>query len=316
MSRSPRRDRSTVAVRLRASPQEGGLPRPAGDRRLPGTPASTDASAVPRLRPWTLALATAATAFGALAQGLTAQGAPLPRPAASSAMVASGDPGSPQARAMQADDSQNPGMLWVKDGELAWQRREGRAQKACADCHGDATRSMRGVAARHPAFDRATGRPIDLGQRIDRCRSTHQGAAPWAPESDARLAMEAFVGHQSRGLPIAPPEDARLAPFIEHGRAQFQQRQGQLDLSCAQCHDALAGQRLGGALIPRGDPQGYPIYRLEWQALGSLQRRLRNCLTGVRAEPLPFGDDSLVALELYLKQRARGTPIETPGVRP
>ena len=94
------------------------------------------------------------------------------------------------------------------------------------------------------------------------------------------------------------------------------ERQGQLNLSCAQCHDTLAGQRLGGARIPQGQPNGYPLYRLEWQGMGSLDRRLRNCLTGVRAEPLPSDSPEMAALQFYLGWRSNGLPVETPAVRP
>ena len=68
--------------------------------------------------------------------------------------------------------------------------------------------------------------------------------------------------------------------------------------------------------ITQGHPTGYPLYRLEWQALGSLQRRLRNCITGMRAQAYDYGAPELVELELYLMSRARGMPMETPAVRP
>jgi sulfur-oxidizing protein SoxA len=103
---------------------------------------------------------------------------------------------------------------------------------------------------------------------------------------------------------------------LQQGAALFAQRMGQLDLSCAQCHDERAGQRLGGSVIPQGHATGYPIYRLEWQGMGSLQRRLRNCMTGVRAEPFAYGAPEMVALELYLAHRARGMVVEAPAVRP
>lgn len=69
-------------------------------------------------------------------------------------------------------------------------------------------------------------------------------------------------------------------------------------------------------MIPQAHPTGYPIYRLEWQGLGSLQRRLRNCMTGVRAEPFAYGAQEMVELELYLAARARGMASEAPPVRP
>src|SRR4051812_20632054 len=82
---------------------------------------------------------------------------------------------SPETQAIQNDDTSNPGMLWVKDGEALWNGKVGAAQKSCADCHGDVS-GLRGVAARYPAFDPGQGRPIDLAQRVNLCRIAHQQA--------------------------------------------------------------------------------------------------------------------------------------------
>jgi sulfur-oxidizing protein SoxA len=222
----------------------------------------------------------------------------------------------PATQAMQRDDAANPGMLWVLDGEELWRRAAPGGGPSCAGCHGEAETSMRGVAARYPAFDAAEGRPIDLQGRVNLCRTARQKAPAFAAEGRELLALTTLVAHQSRGLPIAPPDDPRLAPARERGRALFSRRVGQLDLSCAQCHDERAGARLAGNPIPQAHPTAYPLYRLEWQSLGSLQRRLRNCLTGVRAEPYPYGAPEYVELELYLMSRAAGMKVETPGVRP
>ena len=223
-----------------------------------------------------------------------------------------------ELQAMQRDDAQNPGLLWVADGVALWSRPavSTAARSSCESCHGDAAQSMHGVAARYPAWDAQLARPVDLAQRINLCRERHQQVAPFGAESQELLALESFVGHASRGLPVAPPDDPRLAPYRTRGEALHKTRIGQLDLSCAQCHDERAGQRLAGSSIPQGRSVGYPIYRLEWQGLGSLQRRLRNCMTGVRAQPLPYGAPEMVELELYLAWRDRGMPMETPAVRP
>ena len=215
----------------------------------------------------------------------------------------------PQLQAMQRDDASNPAMLWVQEGAAMWSR-------GCTRCHGDAATSMKGVATRYPAFDAATNQPITLGQRINQCIATRQQSPALAPESDAMLAIESFVALQSRGLAIAPPPDSRLVPYRERGEQLYRRRIGQLDFSCAQCHDGHAGQRLGGSTIPQAHPTGYPMYRLEWQGMASLQRRLRSCMTGVRAEPFAYGAIELTELELYLAQRAAGMKVETPAVRP
>jgi sulfur-oxidizing protein SoxA len=219
-------------------------------------------------------------------------------------------------RAMQDDDTANPGMLWVLDGEALWDRKAGTAAKSCADCYGDAGRSMKGVAARYPAFDAVRGRPVDLEERINICRTERQKATPLPFEGKDLLALTAYLAHQSKGAPIAISEDERLRPFIEAGRKTFERRQGQLNLSCAQCHDGYWGARLGGSPVTQAHPTGYPIYRLEWQSLGSLQRRMRNCLVGMRAVPYALGASDYVELELYLMWRARGMPMEAPAVRP
>jgi L-cysteine S-thiosulfotransferase len=222
----------------------------------------------------------------------------------------------PQVQAMQRDDASNPAMLWVQEGAALWDKPAGAAEKSCASCHGAAATSMRGVAARYPAFDGASKQPIDLRRRIDQCRTVRQQAAPLVTEGPEQLAIETYVAMQSRGLTIAPPADPRLQPARERGAALFNQRMGQLDFSCAQCHDAHAGQRLAGSTIPQAHATGYPLYRLEWQGMGSLQRRLRGCMTGVRAEPFAFGAPELVELELYLAQRAAGMLVDAPSVRP
>jgi sulfur-oxidizing protein SoxA len=223
---------------------------------------------------------------------------------------------SPQTRAMQDDDAVNPATLWALDGESLWAKKTGAAQLACADCHRDARESMKGVAARHPALDAATGKLVNLEGAINRCRTERQKDMPLAYESRELLALTAYVARQSRGLPIQVEASERTRPYIEAGRAAYRRREGQLDLACAQCHDERAGKRLGGALIPQGHPTAYPVYRLEWQAVGSLHRRLRNCLVAIRAEPWPLGAPEYVQIEMYLMWRARGMPLESPGVRP
>jgi L-cysteine S-thiosulfotransferase len=222
----------------------------------------------------------------------------------------------PETQTMQNDDTTNPGMLWVLDGEALWNKKEGSAGKACADCHGDAPTSMKGVATRYPAFDKTLGRPVDLEQRINLCRTNHQQATPLPFESRDLLAITAFVARQSRGSPIEAGSDPQLEPFIAKGRALYTQRQGQLNLACGNCHEDVWDKRLAGSAITQGHATGYPLYRLEWQTLGSLQRRLRACMTGIRAQAYDFGSPELIELELYLMSRARGMPMESPAVRP
>jgi L-cysteine S-thiosulfotransferase len=236
----------------------------------------------------------------ALAAPPTSSTAPDPRRPGSDFM-------SPATQAMQRDDSANPAFLWVADGRR-------RFDAACARCH--EAGSLRGVAARYPAWDERLARPLTLAGRIRQCQQRHVQGPELPFEGEALLGLEAFVALASRGQPIAPPADPRLDAARALGAQLYAQPFGQLRMSCGQCHDAQAGRRLGGSLIPQGHPTGYPTYRLEWQALGSLERRLRHCMSGVRAQPFDFGSAELVALQLHLAQRAAGMAVDSPAVRP
>jgi L-cysteine S-thiosulfotransferase len=218
-------------------------------------------------------------------------------------------------RKLQADDFANPGMLWVTRGAKLWAETTGASGKSCAACHGDAAKSMKGVAARYPRIDAGAGRLVDLEGRINLCRERNQGAAPLQLESEGLLGLTAYVAHQSRGMPAAVTLDAQGRKHYERGRDLYHTRIGQMNLSCTHCHDRSWGRKLAAETISQGHGNAYPAYRLEWQALGSLQRRIRACYYGLRAEMPPYGAQDLLDLELYLAARGGGLPIETPGVR-
>ncbi|WP_137180608.1 sulfur oxidation c-type cytochrome SoxA [Roseomonas sp. AR75] len=216
---------------------------------------------------------------------------------------------SPELRAQQDDPSRHPGWLWVDEGEALWRRGE----RSCQSCHGDIAR-MQGVATRYPAVAR-DGALLNLEGRIERCRTEHQQLPAFGYESDALLSLTAAVALRSRDMPMSVAVDGPAAPFLEAGRRFYETRQGQLNLACGQCHDDNAGRRLRGDVISNGLGTGYPAYRLEWDSMGSLHRRLRACSLGVRATQFPLGSPEYLALELFLADRARGLPVEAPGLR-
>jgi L-cysteine S-thiosulfotransferase len=218
-------------------------------------------------------------------------------------------------QALQADDAANPAMLWVEQGAALWTQPVGSKGKACADCHGDVAAAMAGVAARYPRVDAASGHLLNLEARINTCRVEQQDAPTLAYESDALLGLTALVTLQSRGLPRSVVIDGLAQRFFDQGRQFYQSRQGQLNLACGQCHDDNVDRKLRGDTISQGQTHGWPAYRLEWQRIGSLQRRLRACSLGVRAEVLDYGAPEYLALELYLAWRGSPLPMESPGVR-
>ncbi len=218
-------------------------------------------------------------------------------------------------RRLQQDDFANPAMLWVERGAAAWKRRQGAANKSCADCHDAAEQSMRGLAARLPGWDARLGRVSTLEARVNTCVAREQQTPELVPESEDLIGLLAFLGLQSRGMPLQVAIDGAARPVFERGQALYTLRMGQMNLACTHCHDQQAGKTLLVEKISQGQPTAWPAYRMEWQAAGTLERRLRACFLGVRAEMPPYRSEDLVALQLYLAWRAQGLALEAPGVR-
>lgn len=221
----------------------------------------------------------------------------------------------PELQQLQDDDFANPGLLWADHGADLWTSKAGATGQSCADCHGEAASSMRGVAVRYPAYSDELGRVINIEQQINQCRSARQEAEPFAYDSRDLVSLTTYISSQSKGLPISVAVTGPAAESLENGRAFFYQRRGQLNLSCANCHEDSVGKHLRAEPISQGQTNGFPIYRNLWQDIGSTHRMFAWCNEAVRAEPYPLGSQEYVDLELFERWRSNGLTIETPAVR-
>jgi len=222
---------------------------------------------------------------------------------------------SKSTRMLQKDDFENPGYLWVDKGETLWNTVDGKAGKSCATCHDDASVSMKGVGAAMPKWDAKLGKPLTMEQRINTCRTNNMEAKEWKWESDQMLSMTTYVRNQSRGMPVNVQADGPMEPWVKRGKELYYTRVGQLDLSCANCHQGNYGKYIRADFLSQGQSNGFPTYRLKWQKVGSLHRRFKGCMKNIRAVPYKVGSDEFVAMEIYLAQRGKGLQVESPSVR-
>lgn len=218
-------------------------------------------------------------------------------------------------QAMQLDDFDNPGFTNVETGEQLWSTVDGEAGKSCASCHGDAAESMKGVRAQMPKWNEAAGKPLTLEHTINNCRTQNMKAAPWKWESNQMLSMTAFIGLQSRGMPVNVKTDGPMKPWYDKGKDLYYKRVGQLDMACSGCHEENYGKMIRADHLSQGQINGFPTYRSKWQKLGSIHRRFKGCMKNIRATPFKVGGDEFTALELYVASRGQGLSVETPAVR-
>jgi len=219
----------------------------------------------------------------------------------------------PETQRLQDDEFENPGYLWVEGGASLFADTSHGAP-ACQSCHtGD--EALEAAATRYPDIDAKTGALLNLEGRINTCRERHQNLPALPYESEDLLALTAYVASLSKGLAIQPSQNPRIEPHVTNGRDYFFTKRGHMNLSCAQCHNDNWGKQLRGDTISQGHGNGFPAYRLEWQTMGSLHRRLHDCDLGVRAQPMELGSQAYLEVEAYLARRAAGLEIETPAVR-
>lgn len=221
----------------------------------------------------------------------------------------------PDTQAMEADSFQNPGMLAVEYGEELWNKVDGTMGKSCQSCHGDAAESMKDIAAHYPKWDADAKRPIDIELQINKCRTENMGAEPYKFDSDEQKAMTVYVKYHSLGTPVKLDlSKGEMQSWWEKGKDLYYRRTGQLNLSCASCHEKNMGHHIRADYLSQGQVNGFPLYRLK-SGLTSVQNRFRGCIRDTRAEIPDAFSDELMALELYVTWRGTGLSVETPAVR-
>ena len=220
---------------------------------------------------------------------------------------------SEETQALEIDDFENPGMVAVDTGLELWTKEEGSEGKSCAACHGDIS-EMAGVRTEMPKINE-TGTLWAMEEFVNNCRTTRMGAEAWGRESPEMLAMTAAIGLQSRGMPMNVAIDGPAAEWWERGQELYYERVGQLDMSCANCHEDNFGKFIRADHLSQGQINGFPTYRLKWGGLGSIHRRFKGCMKNIRATPYKPGGEEFLALELYVASRGNGLSVETPAVR-
>lgn len=222
----------------------------------------------------------------------------------------------PETRAIEADSFQNPGMLGIEQGEEIWNTVEGTEGKSCASCHDDAAVSMKGVGTAYPKWDADSEKPINVELRVNKCRVENMGAEAYKFDKGGQKPLTAYIKHQSIGMPVAVDlSQGEMQSWWEQGKETYYRRTGQLNLSCASCHEANQGKYIRADHLSQGNVNGFPTYRLKQNKLISLHNRFRGCIRDTRAEYPAAFSDTLMGLEVYTTWRGTGLSVETPAVR-
>ena len=179
-----------------------------------------------------------------------------------------------ETRAMEMDDFDNPGMIFVEQAEEQWNTADGSEGKSCADCHGAST-EMAGVRPVYPKYNEEAGEVRTLEMQVNDCRENRMGAEKWKYTGGDMVNMTALLASVSRGMPVDIAIDGPAQSTWEQGKDLYYTRTGLLELSCANCHEDNYGNMIRADHLSQGQINGFPTYRLKNTKIGRASCRER-----------------------------------------
>ena len=151
--------------------------------------------------------------------------------------------------------------------------------------------------------------------QITECMTERMGAEAYGYDTGPMRNMSALISSVSRGMVVDVAMDGPAQSTWEMGEEIYYTRYGQLELSCANCHEQNYGNNIRADHLSQGQINGFPTYRLRNSRLNSTHGRFHGCIRDTRGESFDPGSPEFIALELYLATRGNGLTVEGPSVR-
>jgi len=175
------------------------------------------------------------------------------------------------------------------------------------------------IAGEYPMFDEKRKEVVTLTQAINECR-TANGEKPWNTKKGKLADLEAYFANSSKeaGKTVnvkINSADAQAA--YERGKEFYYTQRGYLKLSCATCHVQGAGKRVRNESLSQllGHTTHFPVYRLKWQGLGTLERRMQGCVKDQGQNPPSPTSKEMKELLYFMAYMSDGMKIDGPDIR-
>jgi sulfur-oxidizing protein SoxA len=175
------------------------------------------------------------------------------------------------------------------------------------------------IAGDYPMFDESTKSVVSLTQAINDC-VTSNGEKKWNEKKGDMASVQGFFANKTKeaekkvNIKI---ESAEAAAAYERGKEFYYTQRGYLNLSCATCHVQGAGQRVRNESLSQllGHTTHFPVYRLKWQGLGTLERRMEGCVKDQGQNPPKPSSKTMKELLYFMAYMSNGMAVDGPDVR-
>jgi sulfur-oxidizing protein SoxA len=228
----------------------------------------------------------------------------------------------------------NPAELVAMRGEELWKTARGPKNVALEKCDlGLGPGVVKGAYAQMPRYFADAGQVMDFEARLVHCMVTLQGfdraavvKSPFSGAGERQTDIEAitaYVVEQSRGMPIAVPQDhPKEKASFDRGKALFYMRAGPYDFACSTCH-GVDNQRIRLQDLPnfeKTEPaqrafSTWPAYRVSQGALRTMQWRINDCFRQQRFPEPVFISQGTIDLITFLGVKAAGGKMDSPAIK-
>lgn len=148
------------------------------------------------------------------------------------------------------------------------------------------------------------------------------GHKPFKLKSSNMFDMSAYAKSLANDEPINIDVNANqhMKDAYALGQKTYDTKRGGRGLACLSCHSSdIIGSVLRTQPLPDLGAQNaggtWPAYRMTKSSLRTLQRRFQGCMKNALLKVIPIGSPEMVALEVYITDKAKGTPIAIPGLK-
>jgi sulfur-oxidizing protein SoxA len=201
----------------------------------------------------------------------------------------------------------------VDSGKELYENTKFKNGKSFKDCFPDPA-----IAGDYPKFIKDKG-VVTLTSAINNCL-VDNGEKAWNMNKGKMADLEAYFAYSSRekdkkiNIVIDSKEAAEA---YARGKKEYYSQRGYLKLSCATCHVQGAGQRVRNEYMSPvvGQVTHFPVYRLKWEGLGTLERRLVGCNKDQGEAPHKADSKWMKELIFFMAYMSNGLPVDGPDIR-
>jgi len=223
-------------------------------------------------------------------------------------------------RAMYAEMLENnPADIMVASGEERLDELGGDA--GLAKFLGVSEKDLPKYIAGFPRYIDKIGMVVGLGQVLQAMMADHKSKVLKLKSSDMKdmLAYVKSIANDEK-INIDVNANKHMKDAYALGKITFETKRGGRGLSCLSCHSAaIVGRVLRTQPLPdlgtAKTGATWPAYRMTKSNLTTLQGRMQGCMKNALLAVIPLGSHDMVALEVYVTNKAKGKVMAIPGLK-